>query len=50
MWLNPDDKGEEALQKLLRPYPKEERMVVDKVSKDVNSPRNDHPGCVEPID
>ena len=49
-WLNSAANGGEAQKKLLRPYPAEDRMVVDKVSKEVNSPRNDHSGCVEPID
>ena len=49
-WLDSGAKGGDIQKALLRPYTGEERMVVHKVSKEVNSPRNNHPGCIEPID
>ena len=49
-WLDPGAKGGETQKALLRPYTGEERMKVDKVGRDVNSPRNDHPGCIDPVD
>jgi len=48
-WLDPAGKGAEAQKALLRPYAAEERMVVEKVSTEVNSTRNDHSGCIEPV-
>ena len=48
-WLDPGAMGGETQKALLRPYTGENRMVVDKVSKEVNSPRKNHPGCIEPI-
>lgn len=49
-WLDPGAKGGDTQKALLRPYAGEERMVVHKVSREVNSPQNNHPGCIEPMD
>lgn len=38
----------EAVASLLRPYPAG-RMVAEEVSTLVNSPKNDGPGCTEPV-
>ena len=55
--LNPDDlglwlaesAGSEDLLKLLRPAPEDE-LVVEPVSRIVNSPRRDEPECIQPIE
>ena len=57
MILNPDDlglwltesAGSEDLLKLLRPAPEDE-LVVEPVSRIVNSPRRDVPECIQPIE
>jgi putative SOS response-associated peptidase YedK len=49
LWLDPDVKDPGRLQALLRPYPAAE-MVAIPVSPRVNSPNNDDPTCVEPVD
>lgn len=47
-WLDPDTKQEDLLA-MLRPYPSEETEAYP-VSKLVNSPRNDLPQCIEPLE
>jgi putative SOS response-associated peptidase YedK len=44
-WLDPDT-PQKRLAELLQPYPTED-MQVTEVSKVVNSPKNDGPGCIE---
>ena len=45
-WLDPGAEREELVS-LLAPYP-DDAMEAYPVSRAVNSPRNDGPGCVEP--
>jgi putative SOS response-associated peptidase YedK len=47
-WLDPAEKRPQDLQDLLKPYPSGE-LVAYPVSTMVNSPANDHPGCVLPL-
>jgi putative SOS response-associated peptidase YedK len=47
-WLS-ESSGSEDLLKLLRPAPEDE-LVMEPVSRIVNSPRRDEPGCIEPIE
>ncbi|MCB2202948.1 SOS response-associated peptidase [bacterium] len=47
-WLDPDQK-QDALRDLLQPYPAEE-MKTYAVSRAVNSPKNDNPSVVEPVE
>ena len=47
-WLQASTE-EHSLQQLLRPYPAEE-MEAYGVSTEVNSPKNNTPGCILPID
>ena len=49
LWLDPSVTDPDVLLPLLHPYDAGE-MVVDPVSPDVNSPRNDHPGLIKRID
>ena len=49
LWLDPAVTDPRRLEPLLRPYPAEE-MVAIPVSPRVNSPNNDDPGCLEPVD
>jgi putative SOS response-associated peptidase YedK len=49
LWLDPDVTDPARLLPLLRPYPAEE-MVAVPVSPRVNSPHNDDPSLVEPIE
>lgn len=46
-WLDPEVKQEKLLS-LLEPYPAEE-MKCFAVSREVNSPQNDHPEILEPV-
>jgi putative SOS response-associated peptidase YedK len=46
-WLDPDMREAEPLLDLLRPYP-DDVMQAYPVSKRVNKPSNDEPGCIEP--
>jgi putative SOS response-associated peptidase YedK len=46
-WLEPEPMRAPRLQELLAPHPPE-GMEAFAVSKRVNSPRNDDPGCIEP--
>jgi putative SOS response-associated peptidase YedK len=48
-WLDPACQGGEALAPILRPAP-EDLLVVEPVRPLANSPRNDIPECVVPID
>ena len=47
LWLDPDFDEKEPLTSLLRPYP-DEAMEAYPVSRKVNRPANDEPGCIEP--
>jgi len=49
MWLDPSFEGIEALQALQRPYDPD-AMIATPVSTLVNSPRNESPECVVPVD
>ena len=46
-WLDPEERRAAVLAGLLVPIP-EYRMVAHPVSKRVNNPRNEGPGCIEP--
>jgi putative SOS response-associated peptidase YedK len=48
-WLDPAVREPERLRDLLRPLPPE-RVALHPVSRRVNDPRNDDPGCVAPVD
>ncbi len=48
-WLDRTVEDPQSLLRLLAPYPAEE-MVAYPVSQLVNSPRNDTPACIEPVD
>jgi putative SOS response-associated peptidase YedK len=48
-WLDPAVTDPRQLEPLLRPYPAEE-MIAIPVSPRVNSPNNDDPGCLEPVE
>jgi putative SOS response-associated peptidase YedK len=48
-WLNPTARPKEELLSLLRPFPRE-KMRAYPVSRKVNSPRNQGPGCIEQAD
>ena len=47
MWLDPSFEEKEPLSALLKPYP-DEAMEAYPVSRRVNRPTNDEPGCIEP--
>ncbi len=47
LWLSPEEKKPADLQHLLTAYPSDEMMHYP-VSKLVNSPMNDLPGCIKP--
>jgi putative SOS response-associated peptidase YedK len=49
MWLDPGVEDVEALLSILRPLASEE-IEMFPVTRHVNSPSNDDPGCVEPAD
>ncbi len=49
LWLDNLYSDEKDLIKVLKPYPSEE-MGFHKVSRRVNSPSNDNPECVEPVE
>jgi putative SOS response-associated peptidase YedK len=49
LWLDPEVTDPSRLLPLLRPYPAEE-MVAIPVSPRVNSPDNDDPTLLEPVD
>jgi putative SOS response-associated peptidase YedK len=48
-WLDPDQQDAQALTSLLKQFPAE-RMQLTPVSTLVNSPRNESPKCVEPME
>jgi len=48
-WLNPDERHPSQLNQLLVPYPAE-LMSAYPVSRQVNSPQNDSPGCIHPLE
>lgn len=48
VWLNTDVRRPESLDQLLRPYP-HEGMSAYAVSALVNSPSNDGPRCIKPM-
>ncbi|MCZ6678042.1 MAG: SOS response-associated peptidase [Candidatus Poribacteria bacterium] len=48
-WLDPCQQPPDRLNELLTPYPPEE-MVAYPVSRLVNSPQNDLPDCIRPVD
>lgn len=48
-WLDPANRDVEGLQALLGPFPAAE-MTAYPVSRYVNSPRNEGPECVSPVD
>ena len=48
-WLDRAVEDPQLLLRLLTPYPAE-AMVAYPVSQLVNSPRNDTPTCIEPLD
>ncbi len=48
LWLDPDFDEKDPLTTLLKPYPASE-MEAYPVSRYVNSPSNDDPGCVQPV-
>lgn len=47
-WLDPAERNPDELSNLLKPYPAEQ-MAAYEVSTLVNNPRNDAPGCIEPV-
>jgi putative SOS response-associated peptidase YedK len=47
LWLDPDVRESEELLPLLTPYPAAD-METYAVSRKVNSPYNNDPGCIEP--
>jgi putative SOS response-associated peptidase YedK len=49
LWLDSEVNDPQALQALLRPFPSE-AMLAYPVSRWVNSPANDGPRCIEPVD
>lgn len=48
-WLNPQMNDQDYLLSLLQPYP-EDQMEAYPVSNLVNSPKNDHPSILEPLE
>ena len=48
LWLDPAERTPDQLNDLLKPYPAE-LMTAYPVSKLVNSPQNDSPELIEPI-
>ncbi|MDY7095550.1 MAG: SOS response-associated peptidase [Acidobacteriota bacterium] len=48
-WLDPEVHDREQLEAMLGSYPAEE-METYAVSTEVNSPRNDRPSCIEPLE
>jgi putative SOS response-associated peptidase YedK len=48
-WLDPAETDDDRLRGLLRPAPDED-LEIHQVSRLVNSPANDEPACIEPID
>ena len=48
-WLDPTERDTDALTAMLAPYPAE-RMRAHPVSTRVNTPANDDPGCLQPVE
>lgn len=48
-WLDASVQKADTLLHLMRPYEGEDMEAVA-VSRTVNNPRNDEPGCVEPVE
>jgi putative SOS response-associated peptidase YedK len=48
-WLSPEERKPESLNHWLIPYPSE-KMEAFPVSRVVNSPQNDVPECIQPLD
>lgn len=48
LWLDPEEKSKDNFDHILTPYPSSE-MIQFPVSRIVNSPSNDSPGCIEPL-
>jgi putative SOS response-associated peptidase YedK len=46
-WLDPENRDEDGLRKVLEPYPAD-LMEAVRVSRRVNNPKNDDPQCLEP--
>ena len=49
LWLDPTVQEASALQPLLQPYAAA-KMISYPVSTQVNSPKNDYPECIEPVE
>jgi putative SOS response-associated peptidase YedK len=49
LWLDPEFRGKEQLLALLQPYAADE-MIATPVSTVVNSPKNESPQCIVPLD
>jgi putative SOS response-associated peptidase YedK len=49
LWLDPSPRAPGELARVLRPYPAEGLELFD-VSSIVNSPANDGPECIQPIE
>ena len=49
LWLDPTVQEASALQPLLQPYAAA-KMMAYPVSTQVNSPKNDYPDCIEPVE
>ncbi|MFC1936234.1 SOS response-associated peptidase [Chloroflexota bacterium] len=47
-WLDPEEADPPSLQHWLKPYPVEEMMHFP-VSRTINSPANDSPDCIQPL-
>lgn len=48
LWLNPSNDEREVLTSLLTSFPNGSMQAYE-VSRQVNSPRNDNPACIEPV-
>jgi putative SOS response-associated peptidase YedK len=48
LWLDPEEKSKDNFDHILKPYPSNE-MIQFPVSRIVNSPANDSPECLEPL-
>ena len=48
-WLTPGELPPAELMPLLRPYPDEAALSAYEVSRLINSPANDSPACIEPV-
>ncbi len=48
-WLDPGERSPESLNELLGPFPALEMMAYP-ISRKVNSPANDSPDVIEPVE